>query len=108
MFAYYGMALTTLKTRLKAASLGRVSVLATKAGATPRKTGRALQRMRANVLLESDCMCVLCKVAAATEADHIIPLEQGGLDEELNMQGLCHECHAAKTKQEMRVRFGKM
>lgn len=102
------MALTTLKTRLKAASLGRVAVLATKAGATPRETGRSWQRKRESVLLGSDCMCALCKVAAATEVDHITPLEQGGSNDESNLQALCHDCHAAKTKQEQRTRLGKM
>lgn len=45
-------------------------------------------------------MCV------ATEVDHIIPLHQGGLDEWENLQGLCHEHHAAKTAKEMRAHRG--
>jgi 5-methylcytosine-specific restriction protein A len=102
------MAITTLKTRLSAASLGRVSVLATKAGTTPRERGRSWQRKRETVLLGADCMCVLCKVAAATEVDHVTPLEQGGSNSETNLQPLCHDCHAAKTKQEQRTRLGKM
>lgn len=102
------MALTTLKTRLKAASLGRVAVLAAKAGATQREAGRTWQRKRESVLLASNCMCALCKTAEATEVDHITPLEQGGSNDESNLQALCHDCHAAKTKQEQRARLGKM
>lgn len=101
------MALTTLKTRLKAAPLGRVAVLATKAGATKRETGRTWQRKRESVLLGSDCMCALCKTAAATEVDHIIPLEQGGSNDEINLQPLCKECHLEKSREEARIRFGK-
>ena len=102
------MAIATLKPRLSAASLGRVSVLATKAGATKREVGRSWQRKRESILLQTDCMCALCKVAQATEVDHIVPLEQGGSNDEINLQPLCKECHQAKTKQEMRARLGKM
>jgi len=42
----------------------------------------------------------------ATEVDHIVPLSQGGPDEWDNLQGLCHDCHAAKTAREMRERMG--
>lgn len=34
------------------------------------------------------------------EADHIIPVNQGGLHTLDNLQKLCTECHATKTKQE--------
>ena len=34
------------------------------------------------------------------EADHIIPVNQGGLHNLDNLQKLCTECHAIKTKQE--------
>lgn len=36
----------------------------------------------------------------ATQLDHIIPLELGGADDATNLQGLCEEHHAAKTKRE--------
>lgn len=48
------------------------------------------------------CKCVL---PAAFEVDHIIPLEDGGLDcIEANAQALCPNCHAGKTQKERRVR----
>jgi len=33
----------------------------------------------------------------ATHADHIVPLKQGGTWDLDNGQGLCHDCHSAKT-----------
>ena len=32
--------------------------------------------------------------------DHVIPLEKGGEDTEENCQGLCDECHKAKTAED--------
>lgn len=32
--------------------------------------------------------------------DHILPLEEGGLDIESNTQPLCHDCNKAKTETE--------
>lgn len=45
--------------------------------------------------------------APATQADHIIPVSQGGTnDPRTNGQGLCDQCHAHKTKREQRQRTG--
>lgn len=50
--------------------------------------------------------CVLCTEAGrlgwSTVADHIIPLAEGGVDSESNLQGLCEPCHRAKTADEAR------
>ena len=44
-------------------------------------------------------------VVAATDADHIIPLSQGGAKYDLdNTQSLCHSCHSRKTATETRVK----
>lgn len=37
------------------------------------------------------------RVREATELDHVIPLHKDGADDETNLQGLCAECHEAKT-----------
>jgi 5-methylcytosine-specific restriction protein A len=59
--------------------------------------------MRAFILAENP-LCVLCqkkgKRSASVEVDHIIPLHQGGADDQSNMQALCLDCHKAKTKRE--------
>lgn len=38
--------------------------------------------------------------APSTEADHIVPVAQGGTNDDTNGQGLCHPCHTAKTQAE--------
>jgi len=53
-------------------------------------------------------LCNLCKniLPAQWNADHIIPLMNGGTNELDNCQILCPNCHAAKTQQEM-ITFSK-
>ena len=47
-------------------------------------------------------LCVMCsargRISAATEVDHIMPLYKGGTDDDANLQPLCHDCHANKTR----------
>jgi len=74
--------------------------------APDRIRGGRLQRIRADWFGRFP-LCVHCqakdppRVRLATELDHIVPLFQGGpdfdRDNERNRQGLCAECHAAKT-----------
>lgn len=71
-----------------------------KAKPVSRITGRRLQAMRA-ALFRRDPLCVECRrqgrAVPATQRDHVIPLAEGGLDDETNEQGLCEACHAAKS-----------
>lgn len=63
--------------------------------------------IRARVLsLEPRCALCLAvgRLRAATEVDHIVPLERGGSDNDHNLQGLCHECHVEKTAREQAER----
>jgi 5-methylcytosine-specific restriction endonuclease McrA len=39
-------------------------------------------------------------VTAATEVDHIRPKEEGGTDDDENLQAICGPCHTAKTGRE--------
>jgi 5-methylcytosine-specific restriction protein A len=68
--------------------------------ATKRVTGRKLQAMRAD-LFSRNPLCVECekqgRVRLATQRDHIVPLAEGGLDDDSNVQGLCIECHDEKS-----------
>jgi 5-methylcytosine-specific restriction protein A len=71
-----------------------------KPDAPKRITGRKLQRMRAE-LFQRDPLCAMCKaqgfIKLATQRDHIVPLAEGGSDTADNEQGLCVECHEAKS-----------
>jgi 5-methylcytosine-specific restriction protein A len=65
-----------------------------------RITGRRLQAMRARLFAHSP-LCVECLrqglAIAATQRDHIIPLGEGGVDDETNEQALCDACHETKS-----------
>lgn len=56
--------------------------------------------MRA-ALFQREPLCAVCKtqglVVLATQRDHIQSLEEGGADDDDNTQGLCEECHEAKS-----------
>ena len=50
-------------------------------------------------------LCIQCgknaRLTAATEVDHIVPLNDGGAQyDESNCQGLCKSCHSRKTATE--------
>jgi len=40
----------------------------------------------------------------AAHVDHVQPLEDGGTDDDENLQTLCHSCHGTKTREEQRRR----
>ena len=69
----------------------------------PRIRGRELQRRRA-VLFATQPWCVRCldmgKHTRATIRDHIVPLAEGGTEDDTNIQGLCLDCSDAKTETE--------
>ena len=69
-----------------------------------RLRGRRLQQRRA-MWFAMNPLCVKCdasgRVSAATELDHILPLCKGGADDETNLQGLCDDCHKAKTSDDL-------
>lgn len=68
-----------------------------------RITGRRLQRRR-DALFYRNPWCVECEREGYhtrwTQRDHIIPLADGGKDDETNEQGLCDAHHAAKSARE--------
>lgn len=73
---------------------------AKKPDAPKRMTGRKLQAAR-KALFEAEPLCVECKrrgrVVLATQRDHIVSLGEGGQDVPENTQGLCDDCHEAKS-----------
>jgi 5-methylcytosine-specific restriction protein A len=74
-----------------------------KAAPVKRITGRRLQAMRA-ALFARQPLCAECarqgRVRASTQRDHVVPLSEGGADDETNEQGLCDACHAEKSQRE--------
>lgn len=79
---------------------------------TPRIRGAKLQRLRAT-LFDRQPLCVHClaqgRTTRATIRDHVVPLAEGGPDDETNVQPLCQDCSDAKTREESRrgIRRGK-
>lgn len=55
--------------------------------------------LRYEILKRAKFRCELCGVSAeekALEVDHILPRNQGGSDDEVNLQALCYSCNAMK------------
>lgn len=92
--------LTCLKSRIQ---VGQDRMSAPMAYQMPdyRIRGRKLQEIRERHL-RAHPMCALCHVRPATELDHIKALCNGGTDTDDNRQGLCHDCHAAKSVRDTR------
>jgi 5-methylcytosine-specific restriction protein A len=68
--------------------------------------GRPWRRKRERIL-ERDkylCKCTECiknnLLTPADEVDHIIPISQGGSDDDSNLAAINHECHKRKTAAE--------
>lgn len=55
-------------------------------------------------LFDRSPLCVVCQslglTVEATQRDHIVSLEEGGLDDDSNTQGLCDLHHEEKSKAE--------
>lgn len=98
------MKLKTLKPRLLAVATARVPVLTAQPGRFERKRGSAGAKDR-NQIKDRDCgLCQECrrqgKTTVGSDVDHIVPLEQGGTNEQSNLELLCEPCHKAKTARE--------
>lgn len=67
--------------------------------------GRALQAKRAE-FIGRDPFCALHRkrgeLVRGAILDHVVPLEEGGTDDDDNLQWICRECSDAKTAAEAR------
>lgn len=61
------------------------------------------QDLRLKVFERDNYTCKKCrKTLSNVEADHITPIALGGLEFDINnIQTLCHDCHAKKTREDM-------
>ena len=68
--------------------------------------GSSIRTARRKKLWSANPLCAMCKQLTeyphGFELDHIIALTNGGPDTEDNCQILCHACHKAKTKQDLK------
>lgn len=55
---------------------------------------------RRKVLKKHRTICHICGNPGGTEVDHVVPLAEGGADEEENMRPVHTDCHAVKSKEE--------
>lgn len=81
------------------------SVLPTKEVEHYRTTDWRAKRLR--ILKRDAFTCAVCgRVVSgkAAHVDHVMPLEEGGSDEDGNLQVLCEADHGAKTRAEQRRR----
>jgi 5-methylcytosine-specific restriction endonuclease McrA len=85
-------------------------MLEAKAGTTEMERGRAWMAKRQRVALAHGYQCVTCRrawVAHKDQIDHRIPREQGGSNDESNLQPLCKDCHDTKTAAEAKARASR-
>nr|WP_232346325.1 HNH endonuclease [Cupriavidus sp. USMAA2-4] len=64
-------------------------------------SGHAWGKIRKRIRERDRYTCKCCGRAVATGiVDHIKPLEQGGSNDDSNLQLLCHDCHTDKTNRD--------
>lgn len=68
-----------------------------------RKGGRAWRRLR-DRKLRTNPICQICETKLAVEVDHIEPVAKAPEREFdwANLQSACHDCHVAKTAEDLR------
>jgi 5-methylcytosine-specific restriction enzyme A len=101
------MSLNKLPLRVKPAQMATIKAAPINPNFTPRTRGSVWMARRAR-WLKHQPVCVMClacgRTSAASQVDHVIPLIDGGRDDESNYQSLCEPCHIAKTAEEAAAR----
>ena len=63
------------------------------------RTSKAAWKKRRLTVLDRDgWRCRACGAASRLEVDHIVPLWEGGLEEDGNLRALCRSCHIARHR----------
>ncbi|MFO0448249.1 MAG: HNH endonuclease signature motif containing protein [Pseudomonadota bacterium] len=100
----------TLKPRVAPLDLRRVQPLTIRDQRN--LSSAAWQRTRLRILREANgtCQCQECKstgrLRPAHEVDHIVPVWEGGGEDDANLQAINRQCHKAKTADEAKRRGG--
>lgn len=64
-------------------------------------SGSAQQARARRVITRDGTICHVCGIAGANQADHVIPVAEGGADDESNMRAIHGiPCHAEKSAAE--------
>lgn len=63
-----------------------------------RKINRPSSHKKEKIFQRDNFKCVECGSDKALELHHIIPLSEGGLNDDNNLQILCKKCHHRKHK----------
>jgi hypothetical protein len=63
----------------------------------PRINGTTLVNKKRSLYQKQKGLCAACRIGEASELDHIVPIAQGGTDEDSNLHLLCTPCHRTKT-----------
>ena len=104
------MKLQHIPNRLASITTTRLPTLQTKAGSTKRITGSTWMATRRRIMQRDGFACQCCGVVRMdNEVDHRVPLEQGGSNDDDNLQTLCSGpdgCHTRKSKAEAKERGG--
>lgn len=100
------MKIPTYKSSLPEFNSSSATVFKDKPGATKRIRGAQWQNIKQRVMIRDGFSCQLCgRTGGSLQVDHIIPLEQGGSNNDSNLQVLCVDCHKQKTTDELRERY---
>ena len=108
------MTLARLPNRLATIATTRLPTLQTKAGSTKRIAGSSWMATRRRIMQRDGFSCACCgAIRMDHECDHVVPLEQGGSNDDDNLQLLCawvdehgvkRGCHAEKTRVSIHAR----
>ena len=96
-----------LKPRLATLDTRRTKTTTADLSGTPRMRGRSWMTKRARWMNDHP-LCCMCesegRTEVATDLDHVVPLCNGGADDESNYQSLCSAHHKAKSAGEAKTR----